>query len=249
MAFRLDAAVFLAAAGGTGSFTVSSAITGYQTPAAAGAVDARTYRYRAQSNDLSQWEIGTATASSSGTVFSRTVLASSTGGTVNFSSAPTVAITVIAADLGVYSDAALGQLPGTATNDDAGAGKIGEIIEYSLGSTSLTSGAAVANYANGAFSAGDWEIWGYILINAGGATSLTNYTFSVSATSATQDTSALDRYDRLRFSTGWPDPIISKTIGPHRRSLSGSTPLYLVGEATFSSVLSVTTKLRGRRVR
>lgn len=248
MAFRLDAAVFTAAASGTGSFTVVGAVTGYQTPAAAGAVDGRTYRYRAQSADLSQWEIGTATASSSGTVFSRTVIVSSTGGTVNFSSAPIVAITVVAADLGVYSDAALGQLPGTATNDDAAVGKIGEIIEYAA-SASLTSGAAAANFANGAFSAGDWEIWGYIFITASGATSLTNYTFSVSSTSATHDTSAIDRYDQLRFASGWSDPIISKTIGPHRRSLSGSTTLYLVGTATFSSTLAASTKLRGRRVR
>lgn len=99
MPFNLDAVVFTATSGGTGSFTVSAALTGYRTPAAAGAVDARTYRYRAQSNDLVQWEIGTATASSSGTVFSRTVLFSSTGGTVNFTNPPTVAITITAADI------------------------------------------------------------------------------------------------------------------------------------------------------
>jgi hypothetical protein len=105
MAYNLDGVVFTAASGGTGSFTVSAAVTGYRTPVAAGAADGRTYRYRAQSNDLTQWEVGTATASSTGTVFSRTVLFSSTGGTVNFSNPPTVAITITAAELVAFDEA------------------------------------------------------------------------------------------------------------------------------------------------
>jgi len=141
------------------------------------------------------------------------------------------------------------RITGTTTNDSAAAGYIGEIIEYTQGPTALTSGAATVNLANGAFSAGDWEIWGYILVTGAGATSLTNYTHSVSSTSATHDTSAIDRYDQLRFAGGWTDPVINKTIGPHRRSLSGSTTLYLTATATFTSTLSVASKLRGRRVR
>lgn len=94
--------VFVVTSGGAGAFTVSGAATGYQTPAAAGTTDGSTYRYRAQSNDLSEWEIGTTTASSSSTSFSRSVLASSNGGTaVNFSAPPTVMLTVFAADLSV----------------------------------------------------------------------------------------------------------------------------------------------------
>jgi len=137
----------------------------------------------------------------------------------------------------------------TTTNDNAAAGSVGEIVEYTLGPTALTSGAAAVNLANGAFSAGDWDIWGYISVSGTGATSLTNYTHSVSSTSATHDTSAIDRYDQLRFAGGWTDPVINKTIGPHRRSLSGSTTLYLTATATFTSTLSVASKLRGRRVR
>lgn len=99
MPYQLDAVLFQATATGTGSFTVSAALAGYRTPAAAGAVDGRTYRYRAQNATLTEYEVGTATASSTGTVFSRTVLFSSTGSAVNFTTAPIVAITITKADI------------------------------------------------------------------------------------------------------------------------------------------------------
>lgn len=96
----LNACWFRAASGGTGTFTVSSAITGYMTPAQADAVDGNSYRYRAESDDLSQWEIGTGTYTASGTTLTRTVLKSSNANAaVNFSAAPKVAITSFAQDM------------------------------------------------------------------------------------------------------------------------------------------------------
>src|SRR5205823_14673560 len=89
--------------------------------------------------------------------------------------------------------------PGETGTGSAIAGDIGEVVEYTLGGIALTSGAAAVNLVNGAFGAGDWEIWGYIFATAAGATSLTNYTFSVSSTSAAHDVSAIDRYDQRRF--------------------------------------------------
>lgn len=97
----LNGSVFLATAGGTGSFVVASAITGWQTPASAGAVDGAQYRYRAYSSDWSQWEIGTGTYTSSSTTLTRSsIVASSSGGSaVNFTAAPSVSITILAVDL------------------------------------------------------------------------------------------------------------------------------------------------------
>lgn len=107
MASLVNNAVFLASSSGTGSFAVSSAVQGYQTPAAAGAVDGKKYRYRAQSADLSQWEEGDTTSASTATSFARTVTASSAGGTttVSFTAAPTVALTMMAADVLQFDDA------------------------------------------------------------------------------------------------------------------------------------------------
>jgi hypothetical protein len=58
MANFIDGVIFAATTPGTGDFVVSGAVQGYMTPAQAGAVNGRVYRYRAESVDLSQWETG-----------------------------------------------------------------------------------------------------------------------------------------------------------------------------------------------
>jgi hypothetical protein len=96
----LDVCRFVAAAGGTADFAVSAAVTGYQTPAAAGAANGATYRYRAESADLTQWEVGYGVYTSGTTTLARsTVLYSSNANTkVNFAAAPTVGIVYLAED-------------------------------------------------------------------------------------------------------------------------------------------------------
>lgn len=92
----LDRVLFLATSGGTGTFTVSGPVTGYQAPGAAGAIDGFVYNYMAQSADLSQWEIGTGTYTASGTTLSRTTIYANslaTTAAINFSNAPVVSIT------------------------------------------------------------------------------------------------------------------------------------------------------------
>lgn len=96
----LDACGFVASAGGSVDFVVNTAITGYQTPASAGAVNSTVYSYRAQSSDLSQWENGTGPwAAGTNTLSRTTVTASSTGSKVSFTAPPNVYITALAADL------------------------------------------------------------------------------------------------------------------------------------------------------
>ena len=96
----LDACGFNPASGGTGDFVVSAAVTGYQTPAGAGAVNGAVYSYRAQSSDMSEWEIGFGAYATGTTTLARTtVIASSTGSKVNFSAPPSVYVTALTADL------------------------------------------------------------------------------------------------------------------------------------------------------
>jgi hypothetical protein len=102
MAAFLDVCRFNSTAGGTTDWTYSSAITGYQSPAAAGAVNGRLYKYRAESADLSQWEMGEGAYNTSTGVLARTtVLFNSLGTTakVSFSTAPQVAIVALKEDL------------------------------------------------------------------------------------------------------------------------------------------------------
>lgn len=109
MAKFLDVARFTPTLGGTTDWTVSAAVTGYQTPVAAGAVDGINYRYRAESADLTQWEVGYGVASSTGTVFARTTVLFNSSGTtskISFSTVPTVGIVPLAEDLREKLDAA-----------------------------------------------------------------------------------------------------------------------------------------------
>jgi hypothetical protein len=98
----LDVCRFNPTAGGTTDWTYSSAVTGYQSPAAANVVNGATYSYRAESNDLSQWEIGTGSYNTGTGVLARTAVLFNSSGTtakINFSTTPQVAIVALAEDL------------------------------------------------------------------------------------------------------------------------------------------------------
>lgn len=113
MAMFANSVLFLPTAGGTTDFTVSAAVIGFMTPALAG-MPSGTYKYRAESTGLTQWEIGEGVYDSGTGVLTRaTVLYNSSGtGTatgqsgagskINFSAPPNVGIVQLVEDtLGV----------------------------------------------------------------------------------------------------------------------------------------------------
>lgn len=101
MADLINRVYFRVTSTGTGTFTVSTAITGYMTPAQADAKDKLWYSYSAESDDLTQWEIGVGQYTASGTTLTRTTVlkSSSSNSAVNFTIAPKVAITALASDI------------------------------------------------------------------------------------------------------------------------------------------------------
>jgi hypothetical protein len=105
----LNVCRFNPTAGGTTDWTYSSAVQGYQSLSAAGAVNGETYSYRAESADLSQWEIGTGVYNSGTGVLTRAAVLFNSSGTtskINFSAAPQVAIVALAEDLQHRHDSA-----------------------------------------------------------------------------------------------------------------------------------------------
>lgn len=110
MAAFLNVCRFTPTAGGTTDWTYSTAVTGYNTPALAGAVNGTVYKYRAESSDLSQWELGEGAYNSGTGVFARTTVLYNSAGTgtgtgqsgagskISFSTVPQVAIVALKED-------------------------------------------------------------------------------------------------------------------------------------------------------
>lgn len=111
MAAWLDVCKFTPTTGGTTDWTFLAAITGYQSPALAGVVNGTLYKYRAESADLTQWEMGEGAYNTGTGVLARTTVLYNSSGTgtatgqsgagtkINFTLAPQVAVVALKEDL------------------------------------------------------------------------------------------------------------------------------------------------------
>lgn len=141
-----------------------------------------------------------------------------------------------------------GQLPATATNDSAAAGKIGEHISASQSANvALTSGTA-ANVTSITLTAGDWDVSG--LVNFSGSAPPVNMQeldASLSTTSATLN-STVGFQASITF--GAPTSMYNVTLAvpPVRFSLNATTTIYLVAKVNSASQVA-TGYLRARRER
>jgi len=260
----LDACGFIPASTGTGNFVVSSAVTGYQTPASAGAVNATVYSYRAESADKSQWEEGFGAYTVSGTTLARsTITANSSGGTtaINFSAAPNVYITAATADLqnasllksGTVPLAQLGfpiaQIPGVATNTAATSGNVGEVITSTVTTGSLTSGTPT-QATSITLTPGDWDISAIVQWITSGGTSVTDWFSSISLTSASISapiTGSLLLHERVPASN---DHSATQAHIPAQVLISTNTTYFMNVEAVFTvTAPSAIVILRARRMR
>jgi hypothetical protein len=179
MASFLDVCRFNPTAGGTTDWTYSSAVTGYQSPTAAGVVNGRLYKYRAESTDLSQWEVGEGAYNTGTGVLARTTVLYNSSGTtskINFSAVPQVAIVALKEDLISIDESnsfTTGQQDQARSNINAA--RAISSVTVSLGSNVALSN--IANYFDGPSVAqgtsGTWFADGTVTVTVpGGATEI-----------------------------------------------------------------------------
>lgn len=154
-----------------------------------------------------------------------------------------------------YATAAVGQLPGTTTNDNAAAGKIGEYISSTVlvGSAVALTTNTDANVTSISLTAGDWDVTVNAYFTGTGTTTVSFLAASMSTTSAVRDTSP-GRLAQLSYNTGTTTfsggAVVSCVVGPTRFSLSGTTTVFFTGTAAFgASTCSAFGIIRARRVR
>ena len=146
-----------------------------------------------------------------------------------------------------------GVLPGTATNDNAAAGKVGEIISGSLavGSATALTTATAKDIATVSLTAGDWDCSGVIDFAPAATTNTTLLLFGSSSTLNTLG--ADDTYGSVVFLTAGQvttNGNYRNSIPTQRFSLSGTTTIHLVAQATFTaSTMTGYGTIRCRRVR
>lgn len=182
------------------------------------------------------------------------VIASASFGPVTLSLPQSIATTSNVTFGSVAFSPTTSGIVGTATNNNASTGKVGEFI-----SSVVLIGAAVpltnntqTNITTISLTAGDWDVWGTLWTAPAAGTLTTTVACSVSQTSATLPTTPAigESTQQIRgISTATTEVIILNT-GDTRISLAGTTTIYLVGLTFFSvSTMGAYGSLCARRVR
>lgn len=126
--------------------------------------------------------------------------------------------------------------PGTATNDSAAAGNVGEYVSSSVAqgsAVSLTSGIP-ANVTSISLTAGDWDVTGSIAVVFSVSGAGTDIIGGINTTSAALPTVETNRAQLRGVTINATNPPVL-AIAPVRLSLTATTTVYLIGFGVFSS--------------
>jgi lysophospholipase L1-like esterase len=141
---------------------------------------------------------------------------------------------------------------GTATNDNANAGSVGEFISSTvlIGSAVALTNATTANVTSISLTAGDWDVTGNVWTNPAGSTTQSLFAAAISTTSATFPTApASGGSIQLPYAAA-TGTAIGGPVGRTRLSLSGTTTVFLVVNVNFAaSTNSAFGFIGARRVR
>lgn len=148
--------------------------------------------------------------------------------------------------IGAVQPSSTGGIIGTATNNSASAGSVGEYVTATTLTTSLTS-LTVVNAASASLTAGDWDVECVAGFNPAGSTTSSAFWSGVSTTSGVLGAFGTVSVLEMASQTGLPERLASP---PVRLSLASTTTAFCVAEASFGvSTMTVDGFLRARRVR
>jgi hypothetical protein len=137
-------------------------------------------------------------------------------------------------------------IKGTATNDSAQAGSVGEYVTASASTVSLTNGTA-ANITSISLTAGDWDVSGVIQFNPAGTTVMQVQNGSISTTSAAQGPLGSNGGISGSQTAGNGATVVTPVV---RLSIASTTTVFLVANTFFStSTCTGSGVIRARRVR
>lgn len=186
---------------------------------------------------------GTAAAAGSFTTLSATSTVSGAGFTARFATpgpignttASTGNFTTLGAT-GLITPSTTVGIKGTAAADNAQAGSIGEVISASVVSgsaVSLTTGTP-ANITSISLTAGDWDVWGQVVVVPAATSTLVNICGWVNTVTVAQptysNTAAAGTVLTLPFTTGASQVI---QTGVARINVSSTTTVFLGTQAAF----------------
>lgn len=146
-----------------------------------------------------------------------------------------------------------GGIVGTATNDDASAGYVGQITESTvqIGSAVSLVTTVAKTVTSISLTAGDYDAWGVVGFNAAATTSITDLTSCISLTTNTLTPPPI-KGGIMRVKAPFTVGTISQFFptGTVRISLAATTTVYLVAQGEFTvDTLSAYGYIGARRVR
>lgn len=125
-----------------------------------------------------------------------------------------------------------GQIPGTATNDNACTGCVGQPITASGSAVALTSNVT-ANIASTSLTAGDWMVFGNFGITTGASANTAGFIGGISTTSATLPAGPACRLDWQGAALG-ASVVTLTAFAPCHLQLASTTTVYLAGYALYA---------------
>lgn len=145
-------------------------------------------------------------------------------------------------------------LVGTATNDNAASGNLGEYVESKVSAQTVSTSGVFFDVTSISLTAGDWDVEGHIEVARNGATFTgTDFEMFVGSTSGNSSTGRVLGSNSCTYIAAYPTTFtfVSLTISPTRVSLSGNTTYYLKGYVDVFTVGNPTVygRISARRIR